>query len=95
MALSAGLLKYRSKAQDHMSNANDMTPTETVEWVCNHFATAECLEDLETRGQLLVADKADKQAYTLLPGALDRMRGVYAKRLAELRSTVDSNSPAS
>jgi len=34
----------------------------------------------------LQIDIADKQEYTLVPGALDRMRAAYKKRLGELKS---------
>jgi len=34
----------------------------------------------------LQVDIADKQEYTLVPGALDRMRAAYKKRLGELKS---------
>lgn len=62
-----------------------MTPSETVEWTCKRFEAADCVESLQTCTLGLNEDKIDKQEYTLLPGAMNRMLGVYAKRLAELK----------
>ena len=63
----------------------DMTAIEIVEWTCERFESAECIQDLQIFAEMLSEDKIDKHEYTLLPGALDCMRGVYSRRLAELR----------
>lgn len=52
---------------------------------CERFEAADCEEALETCVFALQRDINDNYEYTLLPGALDRMRGVYKRRLAELR----------
>lgn len=62
-----------------------MTPDEEINFHCERFEAADCEIALETCAVALNIDIADKQEYTLLPGALDRMRGVYKRRLAELR----------
>lgn len=64
---------------------DDMTLTEMVDWNCERFEAAESIESLATRAECLAIDKKDKQAYTLVAGALDRMRASYKKRLDELR----------
>ena len=62
-----------------------MTPNEEIDFHCERFEAADCETAMETCAVALNIDIADKQEYTLLPGALDRMRGVYSKRLKELR----------
>jgi hypothetical protein len=56
-----------------------------INFICHRFEQSDCLVALETCVVALQKDIADKQNYTLVPGALDRMRGVYSRRLAELR----------
>ena len=63
----------------------DMTLIEIVEWTCERFESADCIQDLQIVSEMLSEDKIDKQEYTLLPGALDCMRAAYSKRLAELK----------
>ena len=65
--------------------ASGMTPDEEIDFICERFEAADCEVALETCTIGLNIDIADRQPYTLLPGALDRMRGVYKRRLAELR----------
>jgi len=55
-----------------------------IDCMCGQFEQCDCLEALETCLVPLQMDIADKQEYTLVPGALDRMRAVYKKRLGEL-----------
>ena len=62
-----------------------MTPDEEINFTCERFEAADCETALVTCAVGLNIDIADKQEYTLVPGALDRMRGVYRRRLAELR----------
>ena len=56
-----------------------------ITFMCRQFEQCDCLKALETCLVPLQKDIADRQPYTLLFGALDRMRGVYKRRLAELR----------
>ena len=58
---------------------------ELINLMCEQFEQCDCLEALETCLVPLKEDIADKQEYTLLPGALDRMRAAYKKRLDELK----------
>lgn len=58
---------------------------ELIDFHCERFEAADCLEALETCVIPLQADINSNASYTLVPGALDRIRGVYAKRLAELK----------
>ena len=67
-----------------------MTPDEEldqelIDFMCRRFEQCDCLEALETCIVPLQADINSNASYTLVPGALDRMRGVYRRRLAELR----------
>jgi hypothetical protein len=55
-----------------------------IDCMCGQFEQCDCTEALETCLVPLQKDIADKQEYTLVPGALDRMRAVYKKRLGEL-----------
>ena len=59
--------------------------SDLIKFQCERFEQCDCMEALVTCIVTLNIDIADKQEYTLLPGALDRMRGVYRRRLAELR----------
>ena len=56
-----------------------------IEFMCDRFEQCNCTEALETCLVPLQMDIADKQEYTLVPGALDRMRAAYKKRLGELK----------
>ncbi len=56
-----------------------------IDFNCWRFETAPSLESLQNRATFLKLDKETKQAYTLVEGALDRMRGSYKKRLDELK----------
>jgi hypothetical protein len=58
---------------------------ELIEFMCRRFEQCDCLVALETCVVALQSDINCNASYTLLPGALDRMRGVYAKRLAKLK----------
>lgn len=62
-----------------------MTPDEEIDFNCERFEAADCEGAIIICLVALIEDIDNKQEYTLLPGALDRMRGVYAKRLKELR----------
>jgi hypothetical protein len=53
--------------------------------MCERFEQCDCLEALETCLVPLQKDIADKQEYTLVDGALDKMRASYKKRLDELK----------
>ena len=63
-----------------------------IDSMCDRFEQCDCTEALETCTVGLNEDIADKQDYTLVPGALDKMRAVYKKRLGELKSEL---TPAS
>ena len=58
---------------------------ELVAFMCERFEQCDCLEALETCLVPLQKDIADKQEYTLVDGALDKMRASYKKRLDELK----------
>lgn len=58
-----------------------------VKFMCDLFSKCDCLEALETCLVPLQKDIADKQEYTLLDGALDKMRAGYLKRFDELKGT--------
>ena len=62
-----------------------MTNNELIDFTCHRIEAADCAEALQTNAIALAEDIKNEQPYTLLPGALDRMRGVYKRRLAELR----------
>ena len=68
-----------------IKEVNIMTPDEEIDFMCQRFEAADCEIALETCTVALNIDIADKQPYTLLPGALDRMRAAYSRRLKELR----------
>jgi hypothetical protein len=55
-----------------------------IDCMCGQFEQCDCPEALETCLVPLQMDIADKQEYTLVEGALDRMRAVYKKRLRDL-----------
>ena len=69
--------------------ASGMTPDEEIDFMCERFEAADCEVALETCTIGLNIDIADRQPYTLLPGALDRMRAAYKRRLAELRELAE------
>lgn len=56
-----------------------------IDFHCKRFEAADCEEALETCVFALQRDINDNYEYTLIPGALDRMRAAYSRRLAELR----------
>lgn len=56
-----------------------------IDFMCERFEAADCLEALETCLVPLQSDINSNASYTLVPGALDRIRGVYSRRLKELR----------
>ena len=58
---------------------------ELIDFHCQRFEAADCEEALETCVFALQRDINDNCEYTLVPGALDRIRGVYRQRLKELR----------
>jgi len=58
---------------------------ELINFMSKRFEQCDCLVALETCVVALQLDISDKQEYTLVPGALDRMRAAYSRRLAELR----------
>ena len=58
---------------------------ELINFMCERFEQCDCLEALETCLVPLQKDIADKQEYTLVDGALDKMRAAYSRRLAELK----------
>ena len=62
---------------------------ELIDFMCERFEQCDCLEALETCLLPLQVDINSNASYTLLPGALDRMRGVYKRRLAELRELAE------
>lgn len=60
---------------------------ELVEFMCWRFESAKDLESLSIRAEALKIDKEAKADYTLVNGALDRMRASYKKRSDELKGT--------
>ena len=71
-----------------------MTPDEEldkelIDFRCKRFEQCDCLEALETCLLPLQADINSNASYTLVPGALDRMRAAYKRRLAELRELAE------
>ena len=61
------------------------THSETVDWVCNQFATVESVEGLEMQLYFMECDIKHGHEYTLVAGAIDKMRAAYKKRLDELK----------
>lgn len=59
--------------------------SEFVDFMCWRFETAKDIESLTIRAEALKIDKEAKADYTLVNGALDRMRASYKKRLDELK----------
>jgi hypothetical protein len=58
---------------------------ELIDFMCERFDQCDCLEALETCLAPLQSDINSNASYTLVPGALDRIRGVYRRRLSELK----------
>ena len=58
---------------------------ELIAFMCRRFEQCDCSVALETCVEAMQADINCNASYTLVPGALDRMRGVYKKRLKELK----------
>ena len=56
-----------------------------INFMCQRFEQCDCLEALETCLVPLQKDIADKADYTLVDGALDKMRAAYKKRSDELK----------
>jgi hypothetical protein len=56
-----------------------------IKFQCERFEQCDCLEALETCAVALKEDIANEQPYTLIPGALHKMRASYKKRLDELK----------
>ena len=75
-------------------NDND---NELIDFHCQRFEAADCEGAIVICLVALIEDIDNKQTYTLLPGALGRMRGVYSRRLKELRELAkpipDSREP--
>jgi hypothetical protein len=61
------------------------TESGEVDFMCEQFEQCDCLEALGTCLVPLQKDIADNQEYTLVEGALDKMRAAYKKRLDELK----------
>ncbi len=64
---------------------NQELDQELVAFMCERFEQCDCMEALETCLVPLQKDIADKQEYTLVDGALDKMRAAYKKRLDKLK----------
>lgn len=62
-----------------------LTIEELIEFMCWRFETAPDMDALTVRAEALKMDKDNKEDYTLVNGALDRMRAAYKKRLDELK----------
>ena len=62
-----------------------MTPNELINFHCERFEQCDCEGAIIVCLVALIVDIDNKQEYTLLPGALDRMRAAYKKRLDELK----------
>lgn len=61
--------------------------TDYVEFMCYRIATAPDLTALATKGKALKIDIDRKEDYTLVEGAIDRMRAAYKMRSEELRGS--------
>ena len=58
---------------------------ELIAFMCRRFEQCDCLVDLETSVEALQSDINCNASYTLVDGALDKMRAAYKKRLDELK----------
>ena len=63
----------------------EITLGELINFMCERFEQCDCLEALETCLVPLQKDIDNKHDYTLVDGALDKMRAAYKKRLDELK----------
>jgi hypothetical protein len=64
---------------------NQELDQELIAFMCRRFEQSDCLEALETSVVAMRSDINCNASYTLLPGALDKMRAAYKKRLDELK----------
>jgi hypothetical protein len=71
---------------------NQELDQELIAFMCRRFEQCDCLVALETSVVALQSDMNCNASYTLVPGALDRMRAVYKKRLRELDAINCSSS---
>jgi ribosome-associated translation inhibitor RaiA len=58
---------------------------ELIAFMCRRFEQCDCLVDIETSVEALQSDINCNASYTLVDGALDKMRAAYKKRLDELK----------
>ena len=70
----------------------ELSLTELTDFMCWRMASADSVVALSTFAVAIRLDTDSKQDYTLIPGALDRMREAYKKRLDELKKIVDTPS---
>ena len=56
-----------------------------INFMCRRFEQCDCLVALETSVEALQSDINCNASYTLVSGALDKMRAAYKKRFDELK----------
>jgi len=64
----------------------ELTLPELADFMCWRLSSAVSLESLSTFAVAVKLDTDSNQDYTLVPGALDRMREAYKTRLEELKA---------
>jgi len=64
---------------------NQELDQELIAFMCRRFEQSDCSVALETSVESMQSDIACNASYTLVPGALDKMRAAYKKRLDELK----------
>ena len=58
---------------------------ELIAFMCRRFEQCDCLVALETSVEALQSDINCNASYTLVDGAIDKMRASYKKRLDKLK----------
>jgi hypothetical protein len=71
--------------EEIFGNRTESGEVDLVAFMCEQFQACDCIQALETCSVALQTDIKDKATYTLVDGALDKMRAAYKKRLDELK----------
>ena len=58
---------------------------ELIAFMCRRFERCDCLEALQTSVEAMQSDINCNASYTLVDGAIEKMRAGYKKRLDELK----------
>ena len=75
----------RTESGEVLMTFDEELDQELIAFMCRRFEQCDCLEALETCLVPLQSDINCSASYTLVPGALDKMRASYKKRLNELK----------